>query len=145
MHYSHRSAGKSSLSSPPPHHQLLAFSYSSNLHWPNPYKVVLLLVQGQSLCDSSGSFATRFLPGCSELQQLEEWLQEDAPTWYLPVFGGFFLPAVICVVRKKKLEIQAELCFSPIPLPLVYRDLELCHSLLPGIINIKNNSSWHKG
>lgn len=59
-------------------------------------------MQGESLCESSGSFATHFLPGCSELQQLEEWLQEDAPTWYLPVFGGFFFSAVTYAVKKKE-------------------------------------------
>ena len=63
---------------------------------------MLRLVQGQSLCDSSGSFATRFLPGCSELQQLEEWLWEATPTWYLPVFSGFFFPAVIYTVKKER-------------------------------------------
>lgn len=59
-------------------------------------------MQGHSLSHPSGSSATHFLPGCSELQQREEWLQENAPTRYLPDFGGFFFPAVTYAVKKKE-------------------------------------------
>lgn len=75
---------------------------AKKLNWSNPYKLMPPLGQGHSLSHPSGSFASHFLPGCSELQQCEEWLQENKPTQYLPDFGGFFFPAVTYAVKKKE-------------------------------------------